>query len=82
MHSLIWARIASLFILSTFALAQNSPISQVDPFIGTQASPQVPHDIGTRTPAQCGLSGCSFGAPTPSTAGFTAMKTRSRADSV
>ena len=70
MHSLIWARIASLFILSTFALAQNSPISQVDPFIGTQASPQVPHDIGNTHPGAVRPFGMLFWSPDPVDGGF------------
>ena len=70
MHSLIWARLASVFILSTVAFAQDNPVLQVDPFIGTQASPQPPHDFGNTHPGATRPFGMLYWSPDPVDGGF------------
>ncbi len=74
-QSSIWARIASLLILSTAALAQNSPVLQVDPFIGTQASPRPPHDFGNTHPGAVRPFGMLYWSPDPIDGGFYRYET-------
>ena len=59
-----------LILFSTIALAQNSPVSQVDPFIGTQASPQPPHDFGNTHPGATRPFGMLYWSPDPVDGGF------------
>ena len=70
MHSLIWARFASVFILSAVALAQDTPVLHVDPLIGTQASPQPPHDFGNTHPGATRPFGMIYWSPDPVDGGF------------
>ncbi|MGD0911237.1 MAG: GH92 family glycosyl hydrolase [Terracidiphilus sp.] len=70
MHSLIWARFAFVVIFSTAALAQDNPVLQVDPLIGTQASPQAPHDFGNTHPGAARPFGMLYWGPDPVDGGF------------
>ncbi len=70
-HSPICATIAALLIFSTAALAQTTnPISQVDPLIGTQASPRPPHDFGNTHPGAVRPFGMLYWSPDPIDGGF------------
>lgn len=70
MYPSTWARIATLLILSPVAFAQNNPSLQVDPFIGTQASSQAPHDFGNTHPGATRPFGMLYWSPDPVDGGF------------
>lgn len=70
MPSSILARFASVFILSTVAFAQDTLVSQVDPFIGTEASPRPPHDFGNTLPGAARPFGMLYWSPDPVDGGF------------
>jgi predicted alpha-1,2-mannosidase len=57
--------LASLFVLSTAAFSQDTPGSQVDPFIGTMASLRAPHDFGNTAPGATRPFGMLYWSPDP-----------------
>jgi predicted alpha-1,2-mannosidase len=57
-------------MLATRAFAQDSPFSQVDPLIGTQASPRPPHDFGNTLPGATRPFGMLYWSPDPVDGGF------------
>ena len=70
MRLFMWSRLAWIFLISPVAFAQSNPVSQVDPFIGTQASPRPPHDFGNTHPGATRPFGMLYWSPDPVDGGF------------